>query len=334
MMVVQPKLAVVLVTQDSFATLRRTVRALRAQTIAEQVEIMIVAPTAETVADCRPGELDGFARVEIVPAGPIVGSVDNAAPKGMLRATAPIVALAEDHVFYAANWAEEIVKAHAGPWAVVNGRMINANPRSAMSRANALVVHLAELEPTPGERKQPFTSHNASYKREVLERYGERLESYMGRDGGLMRDLLSRGYRLYIHPEARYHHLQPSRWWPMMLYHLCAGQNYAAKRVREEGWGWGRRLAYVFGAPLIPFVRLARLIPHAKRFGQLPRVLPPILLSLIVDAMGEAVGYAAGSGRSREILADFEVRRPRYMSRRDRDAYEAAANEVIPHLVG
>lgn len=333
MMVVQPKLAVVLVTRNSFDAIRRTVQALRAQTIANAMELLIVATTTEAINDCRPGELDGFARVEVVPAGPI-GCVDNAAPKGMLRATAPVVATMEDHVFPEADWAEEIVKAHEGPWAAVNGHMINANPGTTLSWANMLLSHRTELVPRPGEWKEIFTSHNAAYKKAVLEAYGDDLERYMGRGGALQRDLLKKGHRLYIHLGARYHHLQMSAWRPIIPFRFAVGRHFAAARVRHNRWGWGRRLAYVVAGPLIPFVQFGRLMPYVRELGQFPWVLPPLILGLVMEAIGEMVGYVAGPSNSVEAMAQLEENRPRYMSRRDRAAYEATADQAVPHLTG
>ena len=326
------KLAVVLVTRNSFHTIRRTVQALRAQTIASEIELIIVATTRECVNDYRPGELDGFARIEIVPAGPM-RCLDFGAPKGLLRATAPVVAWLEDHVFPEANWAEEIVKAHEGPWAVVNGQMINANPETALSWANIFISHRAELVPRAGEWKEVFTSHNASYKKAVLETYGDDLERYMGHGGDLQRDLLQKGHRLYIHLDARYQHLQMSTWRPIIPYRFALGRHFAATRVRQNSWGWGWRLAYVVAGPLIPVVQLARLIKCIRKFGQFPRALPPVALGLVMEGLGEMVGYAAGEGNAIDQMAAYEEDRPRHMSLGDRLAYEATADAAVPQAV-
>ena len=326
-----PKLAVVLVTRSSFQTIRRTVQALRGQTIADEIELIIVATTREAVNDSDPGELEGFARVEIVAAG-FMRCADKAAPKGMRRATAPVVAWVEDHVFPEANWAEEIVKVHEGPWAVVNGHMINANPETALSWANIFLSHRAELVPRPGESKEVFTSHNASYKKAVLDTYGDDLEHYMGHGGDLQRDLLDKGHRLYIHLDARYYHLQMSSWRPIAPYRFALGRHFAAARVRQNRWGWGRRGAYIVAGPLIPLVQLSRLIKCVRQFGQFPRVLPPLLLGLVMEALGEMVGYAVGEGDAIDRMAQYEENRPRHMSRGDRLTYEATADKAVPHL--
>lgn len=319
----RPMMSVVVVTRSTFGNLRRTVRALAAQTIAADLELLIVAPAATAVSDHRPDELRPFARVEVLPAGPF-GSADRASARGLLAATAPVVAVCEDHAFPEPEWAEEILRAHEGPWAVVGGRLINGNPNSTLSWTNALLVHVPELLNAHGEQRAPITSHNASYKRTVLEEYGERLEAFLGRDGGLQRDLLRRGHRLFSTTAARYHHLQPSRLWSQLVFTFHHSRTYAATRMRQEGWGRGRRLVYCAGGPLLPVVGLGRRLGPARRFGQLPRVLPSLALVLVVGAAGEIAGYARGAGTSMVKMTDLEVERTRFLNARDLAEHAAA----------
>lgn len=325
-----PRLTVVIVTADDFDSVRHTVRALRAQTIAGDIELILVAPTNAALGDHRPDEMDGFARVEVVPIGPI-RMVDRDAASGIRRATAPLVACVENHAYPEPRWAEEIVDAHRGPWAVVGGLMVNANPRTAMSWANMFISHVTELLPEGGESKRVFTSHNASYKREVLEGYGADLERYLGHGGHLQRDLLAKGHRLYVHLGARYYHLQVSRWAPMVPFRIAIGRQFAASRWQRERWGVVKRVAYVLGGPLIPVVRLARLTKTVRRFNQFPRVVPALLLTLTAEAAGEMIGYAIGGGNAEEDMCEYEVRRHRHLSGGDRAAL-AACTDLLPDL--
>jgi hypothetical protein len=309
------------VTARTFATIRATVRALRAQTIASDIELLIVAPSAEAVDDARPWELEGFARVEVVPVGPIA-SVDDASATGILRASAPVVVAVEDHVYPEPEWAREILRAHEGPWDVVGGRLVNVNP-GPLSWAGILIAHLPEVLTPAGESRGPITTHNASYKREVVQAYGDRLTLMMGRDGGLMRDLLRRGHRIGVHPQARYGHLQVTAWRRQPRYRFCSGRNAAATRARQGGWGPGRRSLYVLCTPLIPFVLLVRLIPVLRPLGIPSAALGPLALGLLIHSVGEAAGYALGPGGSREILANLEIDRRRFLSGRDRRRLDA-----------
>lgn len=319
----RPQMSVVVVTRGSFAVLRRTVRALAAQTIAADLELLIVAPAEAALSDHRPQELDAFARVRILGVGPFE-SADRASAHGLLAASAPVVAVCEDHAFPEPTWAEELLRAHDGPWTVVGGRLLNGNPDSTMSWMNALGVHVPELLNAHGEWHTPITSHNASYKQAALAAYGDRLASFLGRDGGLQRDLLRQGHRIFLTAHARYRHLQPSRLWPQVVFMFHYSRSYAAIRVNQQGWGRARRLLYVVAGPLLPVVGVARRLGPARHFGQLPGVLPGLILVLVVGAAGEIAGYARGAGSSLVRMTDLEVERTRFLNSRDLAEHAAA----------
>ena len=96
-----------------------------------------------------------------------------------------------------------------------------------------------------------------------------------------------------------------------MREHFYVGRLFAGQRARR--WSVGRRLAYAGAAPLIPLVRLSRILPEvrrsARKYGLLPGVLPPLLLGLLVGATGELLGYAAGVGSSPRKIVDVEFHR-------------------------
>jgi hypothetical protein len=320
-------MSVVVVARGAVAGLRPTLAALRAQTIAAEIELLFVAPTAGALEEVPAGWLDGFHRVEVVPVGPI-GDVDSASAHGLLRASAPVVASVEDHAFPERDWAERMLAAHeAGPWAAIGGRLVNANP-GGLSWANVLISHVSEVVAGEGEVTAPFTTHNATYKTHVLAAYGERLHDLMGRDGGLMRDLLDSGHRLFTATGARYRHLQVTRWTPLVVYRIDSGRNAAATRARLGGWSRGSRLAHAAAGPLIPLVLMARRAQAARSLRLPPRtLLGPLAVVATLEGFGEFLGYAFGPGRSRDRLADREVDRWRDLSRRDRARYEMAIDE-------
>ena len=50
-----PQMSVVIVTPDSYETIRKTVEHLRAQTVKDRLEIVIVAPSAEPATPSQAG---------------------------------------------------------------------------------------------------------------------------------------------------------------------------------------------------------------------------------------------------------------------------------------
>ena len=85
-----PPLTVVIATPDNFATIRRTVGYLRAQTVRAHLELLILARSQSTIR-AEPGELDGFRRVKVLELGELrnAGTVKSA---GVHGASAPVIA--------------------------------------------------------------------------------------------------------------------------------------------------------------------------------------------------------------------------------------------------
>jgi hypothetical protein len=318
----QPALSVVVVTPERFANIRRTVRPLRAQTVQRQIELLLVAPTEEALADHEPHELDGFFRVRMFGVGP-VENVDVASAHGLLAAAAPAVATVEDHAFPDAGWAAAHIVAHEGPWAVVGSLMKNANPTSTLSWTNLLIAYGFATEPAPTGEREAVATHNVSFKTAVLQDLGERLFTLIGRGGGLLDELRARGHRFYLAPEARIYHVNPSRLASTADLRFNAGRLYGATRARQEGWSPLKRVLYTVAAPLIPAVRFKRL--HADLFGSgqraglAPRVYPGLLLGLVFDGLGQMAGYALGPGATTEKLAVFEMDRYQHLTAVDRE---------------
>jgi hypothetical protein len=114
-------------------------------------------------------------------------------------------------------------------------------------------------------------------------------------------------------------HTNFSLWSSWLPVSYLNGRAFAAER--RKGMSAAKRVIYVAGAPLIPFVRAARTARSA-RTPELRRrylqSLPAMLLGLGADALGQMVGYAAGAGESRTGLARFECYRIRHVTARDR----------------
>ena len=318
----QPELSVVVVTAGTFRNLRRTVAHLRAQTAAKRIELLIVSASEEMMKDLRPGETDGFQNTVFVHTGHPVDNVDRASSFGIHRATAPLVALIEDHAYPEPDWASRILEAHQGDWCAVGATVLNANPRSSLSWTNLLIAYGPWTEPNYGGEKDALPGHNITYKTDLLKAYGSRLIDKLGRTGGLLEELQERGGRFYLATEARLSHANPSRFRPTMELRFCAGRLYGHTRATENDWTPLHRILYVGGGLLIPFVRLRRFreefFDQGKRAHLWPRIVPGLLFGLFLDALGQMAGYALGPGRSADVLAVFEMDRMQHLNAHDR----------------
>lgn len=303
-----PKLSVVIATPDRFATIRRTVEELARQTAREAVELVIVAPSRARLEGDEP-LLRSFARVEIVEVGR-VESIGSANAAGILRASAPVVALSEDHAFPRPDWAAALIAAHEGPWAAVGPAVENANPASAVSRADLLIGYGPWIVPAEAGDRAYLPGHNTSYKRDVLLAYGERLPALLEAETLLHWDLRERGHRLYLEPRARIAHANFSLWRSWLPAQFHYGRLFAG--LRANRMSLSRRVVYALGAPLIPPLRLARLWRDcaARSAGRAPlSCLHALVAGLALDGLGQMVGYGLGSGGSGARVSRYEFRR-------------------------
>jgi hypothetical protein len=274
--------------------------------------------------DLDDSELKDFLQFRVVEVGPLQ-SLSWARAPGVRQASAPVVGFVESHSHPSPGWAEALIEAHRQPWAAVGPAVNNANPGSMISWASFLLDYGRWFEPAAAAVIDDLPGHNSSYKRQVLVDYGSELEAMLEAESILHWDMQAKGYRLYLEPRARIVHLNislPSSWVPERYY---AGRRFAA--ARAQLWSPLRRLLYVSGSPLIPLVRLPRILRDIHRSPRqrdlLPRVLPALIVSLVVSAVGEMIGYAFRSGDAMEKLSKLELNKIPHLAPRDRQA-EAA----------
>ena len=245
----------------------------------------------------------------------------------MRAAHAAVVAIIEGHAYPEPEWAEALVDAHHGPWAIVGPSFENANPASVFSWANMFIAYGRWVRARESGAVDEVSRHNLSAKRDVLVGYGEELEGRLVRGGGLLEDVRERGYELYLEPGAKVHHVNPSRLSSTLRLRIDSGRLHAARRAQRGRWSVTRRAVYVTGSPLIPFVRLSQLVPtlYARPSLRRPlmRSLPAMCVALAADAVGQAAGFAAGPGGSEARLAVFELHRWKQVRKADRQLLTA-----------
>lgn len=315
-----PELSVIVLTPDTYQTIRKTIRRLRAQNMKDRIEIVIVAPSAESLG-LETSDVEEFCRVRIVEIG-VMTSTAKARVAGIRGAGAPVVAFVEDHSFPAHGWAEALIQAHRQPWAAVGPVMANANPDSLVSWANLIIEYGEWLDPSPAGVRDHLPGHNGSYKRSILLEYGPALEDLMEAESILQWDLRAKGHQLYLDPAVKTYHQNFSAMFSWIPLRFHGGRLFAASRAHR--WSPWKRCVYAASAPLIPFVRLRRLVRELRRPGRkrdlLPRILPVLIAGLVLDGAGELVGYAFGAGSAIRRLTDMEFHRSRYLTKRDRQA--------------
>ncbi|HZQ07569.1 MAG TPA: glycosyltransferase [Anaerolineae bacterium] len=304
-----PAMSAIVPIREQYASVRKTMRYLQKQAWANQLEVVFVvprdgSPNIET-ADLQPFHSWRVATIEKF------GTLARAYAAGTRHASAPIVVWTEDHSFPQANWAETLITSHQMPVAAVGPAMRNGNPTSLASWADFYTAYGEWAEPIESGEVNHLPGHNSSYKKDLLLEYGERLEEVLEAESLLHWDLRRRKYVLYLTNQTSNAHLNHATWRIVLPSHFYTGRQFAALRASQ--FSPARRLLFILGAPLIPFVRFYRAqgpVRRARRsLIETVAILAAVLFAFTADGLGEMVGYAFGVGNAHTMRAEHEYDR-------------------------
>ena len=303
-----PSLSAIVVIPDKYETVQTTMSYLKKQTAVDQIEIVFVVAKSNMFKPVE-ADLQCFHSWKIVIIDEVT-SIGLSFTGGIYQASAPIIALTEDHSFPDIHWAELFIKDHQQPWAVVGPSMCNCNPVNLYSWADFYQAYGQWAQPIQSGKVSHLPGHNSSYKRDVLLSLGSKLEILMQAESVLHHYLTKQGFTLLLESNTCTSHLNfdlRSTWFPARYY---SGRQFAG--TWSHSWSGLRRLAYVIGSPGIPWLRLWRtekFIPKKETpFARTPLIFL-ILAGFIVEASGNFMGFFAGTGNANQKIAQYEYHR-------------------------
>ena len=214
--------------------------------------------------------------------------------EGISAASAPYIAVIEDHCLVTQRWAESILAAHHAGYSVVGGPVRNVEPR-IRDWAAFLFEYSGHMEPSAPGATNDLTGMNVSYDRRALAAIDDLLGE--GRwEGWLHARLVSRGFVLHRADGAVIEHAKD-----FGVREFCSQRFHYARAhaaMRNDELGPVRRAVYAAGSPLIAPLLLTRIcrnvVRRRTRLRELVLSSPLLLLYCAVTAVGEAPGYVAG----------------------------------------
>jgi hypothetical protein len=211
-------------------------------------------------------------------------------------ATAPSVAVIEDHVLVPRGWARALLQARRTA-RVAAGGVRNAATARQVDWAAFLCEYSHLLPPLAGGTSEWLTGNNTVYDRTLLEEY--RAVTHAGKWENHLHDALRRaGETLVCRPEIVVDHKKHYTFFEYFSQRYLYARSYAGARV--AGAPPARRAAWGLAALALPPLLLWRVVSRSLRKqidrGVLWRSVP--LLGLFVTAWGagELVGYWFGPG--------------------------------------
>ena len=276
---------------DTYETIRPVVERLRRQTIARQIELVLVAPSTDSVEQALAHQQE-FSAVRIVEHP--THQLAPARAAGIRAATAPVVFVGETHSYPQPGMAEALLKAFDGPWAAIAPAFGNANPKSVLSWAGCLSDYGRWIDGLPAGEVSEVPFYNAAYRRSVLVGLGDRLPHAISHGDELPVTMKAHGHRTYFEPAARIDHVNVAPLADWVRERYVAGMLIASHRAQR--WSLARRLFYIAASPLIPVVLTRRVLPGTwqtvRRLGLPLMTVAAVVFGMIAKAAGELLGYA------------------------------------------
>jgi hypothetical protein len=311
------KLSVFTIGYESASECRMVIEELRRQRSREEIELIVVAPNRDGIED----ELfEGFGAWQWLIL-PDIRTCGKAMATAVRAARTPYVTYAEEHSYLHESWAERLIAAHESGYDAVGFAMENANPNTLVSWAHLYGQFGPVVAPVAPGESDFLAGHHSSYSRELLLSYGDLLGDMLEDEAALFLDLRARGKRMFIAGDAVSWHANISSLKTYMAMDYLGQRSFAATRAKVGNWPWWKRVVYAGAAPLIPLIRLRRILADIRRTGRegqlLPKILVPISLALLAGAWGEMLGYLLGGGDAAERKAPVELQRERFISKTD-----------------
>jgi hypothetical protein len=303
-----PAISAIMVIPDNYKTVEVTLGYLKKQTASEQIELVFVGPSS-CKSEISKADLDTFHSWKFV-AMEKIPSIASGFLAGILQASAPVVALTEDHSYPDARWAELFILAHKQPWAVVGPSMQNGNPVNLISWADFYQAYGQWSQPVKSGPLLTVPGHNSSYKKDVLISQGENLDVLMQAESILHRKLKEQGYVIALEAGTCTSHLNFFSWSAWIPARYYAGRQFAG--AWAHSWHWMRRLGFAIASPGIPFLRLGRTQKYVCRkhgISLSTRILAIIFMGFVIEASGNLVGFLAGEGDASYKIAQYEFHR-------------------------
>jgi len=289
------ELSVVVPSVNGFDDLSGTLAALERQRADVDLEVLVVDRLGRELRE-RVRAAYPLVRVLEVEAETTIPQMRAIAFRA---ASAPAVAVIEDHVIVPPGWARSLLRAQTPSTPVVAGAVENAATTGLVDWAAYLCEYSHCTPPLPAGPADWLTGNNVVYPRALLERYRAVAES--GAWENRLHDAFKAdGILLTCRPEIVVGHKMHYSFGLYMSQRYLYSRSYAGARAEGASLArrWAMGLASMALPPLLFWRTVSRIGAKGRHRLELVRSLPLLALFVVAWAAGEAVGYVAGPGNS------------------------------------
>lgn len=289
-----PALSVVVPSVNGWGDLRGCLAALDRERAGTALEVLVVDRCGSAVREALDASFP-WARLLTV-------SPDQTIPQmralAFDAATAPSVAVIEDHVLVPAGWAQALLAARETAL-VVGGGVRNAATDTLLDWAAFLCEYSHLLPPLAAGESKWVTGNNTVYDRALLNSHRE--VTHAGRWENYLHDTLrAEGVALVCRPDIVVDHKKHYTFYEYFSQRYLYARSYAGARVADASPA--RRVMFGLAALALPPLLLWRTVSRTLQ-KQVDRRLvwqtvPLTALFVCAWGAGEVVGYWFGAGDS------------------------------------
>ncbi len=296
----KPRLSVIVPAVQGYGSARAAIESWEAQTVRDQLEVVVVCPDAGEIRDIPHGQV-------------LVDStgldLHQARAAGIRHASADFVFLAEDHCVPDRTCAEALLQRVAEGWDAVGPALRSGNPVSTWTQAAFLLGYGQWMMPSGGP-STVLPGHNATIRRARLIEMGAELERELLVSSFLVQRLKERGEKLYVEPRAKMRHFDPPHRWKALRIMYVVGLGFGSLRTRKRSIAF--RALYTLAFPAIAFRHWWRGFTQYRRAGRTAGLNPACLVTAILLAAawgwGESIGALEGVERVEPRIWYCEVK--------------------------
>lgn len=299
------KLSIVIPSYNAAATITQCLESILPQ-CDESTEVIVVDSGSDTVAELVSA---GFPEVGLIRSEVRLypGAARNL---GVKHASGEILGFIDADCVAANEWVASVLSSHDKfEYPEIGGVIGVADAKRVLDWAAYFCSFYNWMPGTREGEVIDIPSCSLTVRRTAFDRFGPFRETGFSTDTEFNWSLVNAGYPLYLEPKIRVHHISHPGGRQFVQRGFKRGYAYSMMRQDIEGFSNPRRLLYLAGSPLIPFlfaIRLARGlarkgVPHDYRRAFLWS-WPVVFLGFVCWGTGEALGYLRGK--------DHRARRP------------------------
>ncbi len=287
----------------------RALKSILDQTAIERLCVLLYDFAADVLAPITGSE---HPAVTVIPVR-YPSSIGTLRLAAFQRAQTPIVAFLEEHTRAHPDWAEAVLRRFAdNEWAGVGNEVHMLNPGGVVGDSLFVMNYMGFAAPADGGPALLLQGNNSAYRRDAVLGLGDDLLDLLEIESLLDWRLTERGYRLYLEPQARFEHANEHIVLAFWEGNYTFSRLFGALRAEAQGWTAFDRWARILAAPVIPFIRVARLLRYvvSKKPQHLPlilRGLPYIFSAHAASVAGQTMGLMFGEGNSRQQFLFYEM---------------------------